>query len=52
MYHVNGSFREDFEPRILLKTADRDRLGNDPALSKAYEFFDEFIGDNPKANQH
>ncbi len=52
LYHVNGSFREDFEPRILLKTADRDRLGNDPALSKAYEFFDEFIGDNPKANQH
>lgn len=35
MYHVNGSFREDFVPHIFLDTADIDSAGNDPALAKA-----------------
>lgn len=35
MYHVNRSFREDFEPNLLTIPADRDAEGNDPALNQA-----------------
>ncbi|MBD1583899.1 carboxyl-terminal protease [Pseudoalteromonas sp. S16_S37] len=41
LYHVNGSFREDFVPHIRLDTADRDSAGNDPALAKALSVLDK-----------
>ncbi len=37
LYHVDGRFREDFEPTIVLKSADTDEKGNDIALLKALE---------------
>ena len=37
LYHVNGTFREDFEPHILVIPTDRDHQGADPALNKAIE---------------
>ncbi|NOU52844.1 carboxyl-terminal protease [Pseudoalteromonas sp. JBTF-M23] len=40
LYHVNGSFREDFVPHIRLDTADKDSSGNDPALAKALSVLD------------
>jgi len=39
LYHVDGRFREDFEPTILLKTADTDEKGIDIALLKALRSF-------------
>jgi len=41
MYHVNKSFREDFEPGLLTIPADRDADGNDPALIQALRFLSE-----------
>lgn len=41
LYHVNGSFREDFEPDILLNAADTDEKGNDVTLLKALEILTE-----------
>ncbi len=35
MYHVDGSFREDFEPSVMISPADRDANGDDPSLSLA-----------------
>lgn len=35
MYHLDGRFREDYEPTILLKSADTDKNGDDPALRAA-----------------
>ncbi len=37
MYHVNGTFREDFVPPVLVNPADVDSAGEDPALAKALE---------------
>ena len=37
MYHVDGQFRENFEPTILLNAADTDESGNDITLLKALE---------------
>ncbi len=37
LYHVDGRFREDYEPTILLKAADTDEQGNDITLLKALE---------------
>lgn len=39
LYHVNGSFREDFVPDTLLIPADSDSEGNDPALTEALSLF-------------
>jgi carboxyl-terminal processing protease len=41
LYHVDGSFREDFVPHVRMDTADRDSNGNDPALAKAMSVFSE-----------
>ncbi|KPV96488.1 Peptidase family S41 [Pseudoalteromonas sp. P1-9] len=41
LYHVNGSFREDFEPHILVIPTDRDNQGSDPALNKAIEYLQQ-----------
>lgn len=35
LYHVNRTYREDFEPQVMISPADRDHNGNDPALSLA-----------------
>ncbi len=35
LFHVDGTFREDFVPSIKLDAADLDQDGNDPALAKA-----------------
>jgi carboxyl-terminal processing protease len=35
MFHVDGRFREDVEPTVLLKAADTDAQGNDSALAAA-----------------
>lgn len=35
LYHINGSFREDFVPQVVLMAADTDEQGNDPALNAA-----------------
>ncbi|GLX78260.1 hypothetical protein tinsulaeT_16000 [Thalassotalea insulae] len=35
LYHVNGSYREDFVPEIKLAAADTDEQGQDPALMSA-----------------
>ena len=37
MYHVDGQFRENFEPTILLNAADTDESSNDITLLKALE---------------
>ena len=39
MYHVNGSFREDFLANIVTIPADRGENGDDPALDKALDYF-------------
>ncbi|WP_199609134.1 S41 family peptidase [Flocculibacter collagenilyticus] len=41
LYHVNKTYREDFEPHILLSPADRDANGNDPALAVAQQMLNE-----------
>lgn len=41
LYHVDGSFREDFVPHVYMNTADRDCNGNDPALVKALSLLSE-----------
>lgn len=41
LYHVNGSFREDFLPSILLAAADTDINGEDPALLAAIKLLDQ-----------
>ena len=41
LYHVNGSFREDFVPSILLAAADTDTNGDDPALLAAIELLNQ-----------
>ena len=35
LYHVDGTFREDFEPNVLVVPADKSSQGNDPALDAA-----------------
>ena len=35
LYHVDGTFREDFKPNELVIPADRDGQGGDPALTRA-----------------
>ncbi len=35
LYHVDGSYREDFVPNIRLDSADTDEQGQDPALQSA-----------------
>jgi carboxyl-terminal processing protease len=41
LYHVDGSFREDFVPHVRMDTADRDSMGNDPAIVKALSVIKE-----------
>lgn len=41
LYHVNGSFREDFVPSMLLAAADTDTNGDDPALLAAIELLNQ-----------
>ncbi|WDE04141.1 peptidase [Thalassomonas viridans] len=38
MFHVNGSYREDFLANIVTIPADHDSNGEDPALNKALEY--------------
>ncbi len=46
LYHVNNTYREDFEPHIMMSPADRDVNGNDPALSRAQQFLNELVVDS------
>lgn len=41
LYHVDGRFREDFKPNVLLKSADTDEKGLDATLLKALEVLTE-----------
>jgi carboxyl-terminal processing protease len=41
MFHVDGRFREDVEPTVLLKAADIDAQGNDSALAAAIEILSQ-----------
>ncbi|WIO74679.1 S41 family peptidase [Porticoccaceae bacterium LTM1] len=41
LYHINGSFREDFIPDTLLDAADTNTQGKDPALMTAIEILNK-----------
>lgn len=41
LYHVNNTYREDFEPYIMMSSADRDVNGDDPALLRAQQFLNQ-----------
>ncbi|WP_172449488.1 S41 family peptidase [Bowmanella denitrificans] len=43
LYHVNNTYREDFEPDVMISPADRDSNGNDPALSMAQKILNESL---------
>ena len=42
LYHIDGTFREDFVPHHMISPADRDAEGNDPALSLAKKLLSEY----------
>ncbi|MCV2883675.1 S41 family peptidase [Aestuariibacter sp. AA17] len=43
LYHINGTFREDFEPDILLSAADITQSGEDEALLVAINLLSEAL---------
>ncbi len=46
MYHVDGTFREDYEPGTMISPADRDANGDDPSLSLALSVLEKAIQDS------
>jgi carboxyl-terminal processing protease len=46
LYHVNNTYREDFEPHIMVNPTDLDVNGNDPALTRARQFLAKPVADS------